>query len=109
MDPPKDHRNIKVTLNLPCPVRGPKIIIRDSAVDSLCHGANLAVPGVVEIDSDIKKDDLAAVFTLKGEGVALVKALMSTEEIVDKDKGECVKLERVFMDKGTYPDFRKKS
>ncbi|MCK4348066.1 MAG: RNA-guided pseudouridylation complex pseudouridine synthase subunit Cbf5, partial [Thermoplasmatales archaeon] len=49
----------------------PKIVIRDSAVDALCHGANLAIPGVVEIDTDIKKGDIVAILTLKGEGVAL--------------------------------------
>lgn len=87
----------------------PKIVIRDSAVDSLCHGASLAIPGVVEIDSDIKKGDLAAVLTLKGEGVALVKTLLSTEEIIEKDSGECASLERVLMKKGTYPSIWKKS
>ena len=77
----------------------PKIVIRDSAVDALCHGANLAVPGVVQIDSDIKKGDIAAVMTLKGEGVALVNALMSTEDIIQKDTGVCAGLERVLMKK----------
>jgi len=87
----------------------PKIVIRDSAVDALCHGASLAVPGVVEIDSDIKNGDMAAVLTLKGEGVALVSTLMSTEEIIQKDKGVCAHLERVLMNKGTYPSIWKKS
>ena len=86
----------------------PKIVLRDSAVDAVCHGASLAVPGVVEIDSDIKKDDIVAIFTLKGEVVALVKSLMSTEEIIQKDSGICCKLERVFMKKGTYPSIWKK-
>ena len=87
----------------------PKIVIRDTAVDALCHGASLAVPGVVEIDSDIKKDDLVAVLTLKEEGVALVKTLMSTVEIIQKDGGVCASLERVLMKKGTYPSIWKKS
>jgi H/ACA ribonucleoprotein complex subunit 4 len=86
----------------------PKIIIRDSAVDAICHGADLAIPGVVEIDSDINKDDKVAVFTLKGEIVALVKSLMSTEDIIQKDSGICCELERVFMKKGTYPSIWKK-
>ncbi len=87
----------------------PKIIIRDSAVDAICHGANLAVPGVVEVDTDINKNDLIAVMTLKGEAVALMKAVMSTTQIVEKDKGICAKLERVIMKKGTYPPIWKKS
>ena len=87
----------------------PKIVIRDSAVDALCHGANLAIPGVVEIDSDIKKGDLAGVFTLKGEGVAFVNTLMSTEDIIQKENGVCANLQRVLMNKGTYPSIWKKS
>lgn len=87
----------------------PKIVIRDSAVDAVCHGANLAVPGVVEVDTGIKKGDMAAVLTLKGEGVALANALMSTEQIIQKDSGICASLERVLMNKGTYPSIWKKS
>lgn len=86
----------------------PKIVIRDSAVDALCHGANLAIPGIVEVDSDIKKDDMAAVMSLKGEGVALVRSALSTEQIIEKDSGLCAILERVLMNKGTYPSFWKK-
>jgi H/ACA ribonucleoprotein complex subunit 4 len=87
----------------------PKIVIRDSAVDAICHGANLAVPGVAEVDSNIKKGDLVAIITLKGEGVALVKALISTEQIMQKDTGFCASIERVLMNKGTYPSVWKKS
>ena len=87
----------------------PKIVIRDSAVDALCHGANLAIPGVVEVDTEIKKGDMAAVITLKGEGVALVHSLLSTEEMIQKDTGLCATLERVLMNKGTYPSVWKKS
>jgi len=87
----------------------PKIVIRDSAVDALCHGAGLAIPGVVEVDSDIKKSDMTAVLTLKGEGVALVHALMSTEDIIQKDTGMCASINRVLMNKGTYPSIWKKT
>ena len=86
----------------------PKVIIRDSSVDAICHGANLAVPGVAAVDSGIQKDMLVAVLTLKGEGVGSGKALFSTEEILEKDSGICVNVERVFMKKGTYPPIWKK-
>jgi H/ACA ribonucleoprotein complex subunit 4 len=87
----------------------PKFVIRDSAVDALCHGARLAIPGIVELDSGIEKKDIVAVITLKGEAVAIVKSLMSTEEIIQKNKGFCAELERVLMKKGTYPPIWKKS
>jgi H/ACA ribonucleoprotein complex subunit 4 len=87
----------------------PKIVVRDSAVDALCHGANLAVPGVVEIDDEIKKGEIAAVLSLKGEGVALVKMEIPSQEVIEKDTGICASLERVLMNKGTYPSIWKKT
>jgi H/ACA ribonucleoprotein complex subunit 4 len=87
----------------------PKIVVRDSTIDALCHGANLAIPGVVEIDDDIKKGELAAVLSLKGEGVALVTLEMPSEQIIEKDSGICAHLERVLMNKGTYPSIWKKT
>jgi H/ACA ribonucleoprotein complex subunit 4 len=86
----------------------PKIIVRDSAIDALCHGANLAIPGVVEID-DMKVGEIAAVLSLKGEGVALVKMELPSVQVIEKDTGICATLERVLMNKGTYPSIWKKT
>jgi H/ACA ribonucleoprotein complex subunit 4 len=87
----------------------PKVVIRDSAVDALCHGASLALPGVVEVDTEIKNNDFVGILTMKGEGVALGKASMSTDEMLNKDTGICASLERVLMNKGTYPSIWKKT
>ncbi len=87
----------------------PKIIIADSAVDAICHGANLMIPGILEIDSDIKKDDLVLIKTLKDEAVAIARSDCSTEEIVAKEKGLCATLEKVIMKKDIYPSFWKKA
>ncbi|MCJ7572390.1 MAG: RNA-guided pseudouridylation complex pseudouridine synthase subunit Cbf5 [Candidatus Thermoplasmatota archaeon] len=87
----------------------PKIVVRDSAVDALCHGASLALPGVLEVDTGIKKNDIILILTLKDEAVAVGKSLMSTEEMIQKEKGFCTNLERVIMKKGTYPSIWKKT
>lgn len=81
----------------------PKIVIRDSAVDALCHGANLTAPGILAAETGITKDAMTAVLTLKGEAVALAKALVSTEEILDLNHGTVATLQRVVMPRGTYP------
>jgi H/ACA ribonucleoprotein complex subunit 4 len=81
----------------------PKVVVRDSAVDALCHGANLTAPGVLQVESGINKGTILAVFTLKGEAVALGKAVASTEEMLDLRHGTVVGLERVLMERGTYP------
>jgi H/ACA ribonucleoprotein complex subunit 4 len=81
----------------------PKIAVRDSAVDAVCHGANLTAPGILSVETGIEKDSILAVFTLKGEAVALAKALVSTEEILNLRHGTVATLERVVMPRGTYP------
>jgi H/ACA ribonucleoprotein complex subunit 4 len=81
----------------------PKIVVRDSAVDALCHGANLTAPGILKLETGLKKGVMTAVLTLKGEAVALAKALLSTEEILDLRHGTVATLQRVVMPRGTYP------
>jgi H/ACA ribonucleoprotein complex subunit 4 len=81
----------------------PKVYIRDSAVDALCHGAHLAAPGVLSLETGIKTKDVVAVFTQKGEAVALAKALASTEQILRMDHGFVTKSQRVLMPRGVYP------
>jgi H/ACA ribonucleoprotein complex subunit 4 len=81
----------------------PKITIRDSAVDALCHGANLTAPGILSAETGITKDTMAAVLTLKGEAIALAKALLSTEEIINLKHGTVATLQRVVMPRRTYP------
>jgi H/ACA ribonucleoprotein complex subunit 4 len=81
----------------------PKIYVRDSAVDAICHGASLTAPGVLSLETGISKDSMVAIFTLKGEAVALAKALVSTEEIFKMEHGVVAKTERVLMMRGTYP------
>ena len=81
----------------------PKIYVRDSAVDAICHGASLTAPGVLSLETGISKDSMVAIFTLKGEAVALAKALASTEEIFKMEHGVVAKTERVLMMRGTYP------
>lgn len=81
----------------------PKIIVRDSAVGALCHGANLTLPGVLAVQSGIEKNAVVAILTLKGEAVALAKSLLSTEDILNLKHGTAATLQRVLMPRGTYP------
>jgi len=81
----------------------PKIIIRDSAVDAICHGANLAAPGVLSLETEIKPKITVAILTQKGEAVALAKVLSTTEEILKMDHGIVANTQRVLMPRGTYP------
>jgi len=81
----------------------PKIYVRDSAVDAVCHGANLAAPGVLSLETGIALKAIVAVVTQKGEGVALSKALMPTDDIMKMNHGLVAKTVRVLMPRGVYP------
>ncbi len=81
----------------------PKIWIRDSAVEAVCNGAQLAVPGILRYSTGINVNDLIAVLTLKGEAVALMNAEMSSGKIQAESHGIAASPVRVIMPRGVYP------
>jgi len=81
----------------------PKVAVRDSAVESIVHGASLAVPGVAMLHEGIKKGDTVALLTLKGELIGLAKAQMTSEEIMQAEKGIAFKPQRIILEPGLYP------
>ncbi|MFQ6135333.1 MAG: RNA-guided pseudouridylation complex pseudouridine synthase subunit Cbf5 [Nitrososphaerales archaeon] len=80
-----------------------KMVIRDSAVSAICHGAQLAAPGVLKLSPDIAKGETVAIYTLKGELVAIGEASMTAREIEDSEKGLVAETRRVIMKQDTYP------
>jgi H/ACA ribonucleoprotein complex subunit 4 len=81
----------------------PSITVRDSAVDALCHGAPLAVAGILDVDASATRGHHVAVLTGKGEAIGFGHALMSPEEMVKAPSGIAVELSRVFMMPDIYP------
>lgn len=81
----------------------PKIWIRDSAVEAVCNGAQLAIPGILRYEAGIQVNDLVCVMTQKGEAVALMRADMSSGKIQAEDHGIAATIERVLMPSGVYP------
>jgi len=80
-----------------------RVVLRDSAVDAICHGARLGIPGVLAVSQGVKKDDTVALLSAKMELVAIGKALMPTEEVTGSRRGLAFSTERVVMKAGTYP------
>jgi H/ACA ribonucleoprotein complex subunit 4 len=81
----------------------PKIVVRDSAVDAVCHGASLTAPGVLSVESEVSKGGMVAIMTIKGEAIALARSELNTFEILNAKHGTVASLERVLMERGTYP------
>ncbi|MBY8998557.1 MAG: RNA-guided pseudouridylation complex pseudouridine synthase subunit Cbf5 [Candidatus Thorarchaeota archaeon] len=86
----------------------PVINIRDSAVDAICHGANLAASGVVSLSSDMKKGEMVILKTLKGEAVAVATCADTSDRIAKAKSGIVAISERVLMERGRYPSMWKK-
>jgi H/ACA ribonucleoprotein complex subunit 4 len=80
-----------------------RVVLRDSAVDAICHGARLGIPGILAFTEGVKKDDTVALMSSKQELVAIGKALMSTQELRGLQRGLAFTTERVVMKAGTYP------
>lgn len=83
--------------HLPC------IVVKDSAVDAICHGADLHAPGIVRLEEGINRGDPVIVYTLKGEAVSRGAATLSSTEMYRADKGICVETQKVLMRPGIYP------
>jgi H/ACA ribonucleoprotein complex subunit 4 len=79
------------------------VTVKDTAVEALCHGAPLMVPGILEADPAIAPGELVALLTRKGEAVALGRARSASPEWPVAKTGVAVDLERVLMDPGSYP------
>lgn len=81
----------------------PRLTIRDTAVDAVCHGASLAGVGVVGAEGAFTAGDPVGIFTQKGELVAIAEALVGSEKLLPGATGLVAAPRAVFMEASTYP------
>jgi H/ACA ribonucleoprotein complex subunit 4 len=84
-----------------------QIIIRDTAVDAICHGADLGINGVLSFHAGIEKKDKVAIMTQKGELVAFSLVLQSARKMISLHSGLVAKTKQVFMTRKIYPYWKK--
>lgn len=80
-----------------------RLVIKDSAVNAICYGAKLMLPGILRYESGIEVNDEIVMMTTKGEAISVGIALMSTATIATCDHGVVAKIKRVIMERDTYP------
>ncbi len=80
-----------------------QIRIRDSAVESVCQGAQLAIPGILSVSRGLEKGELVRIVTGKGELVAIGESQLDESQIKSQDHGIATITKRVIMSTGTYP------
>ncbi|KAK7463718.1 centromere/microtubule-binding protein cbf5 [Stygiomarasmius scandens] len=80
-----------------------RIVVKDSAVNAVCYGAKLMIPGLLRYELDISVHEEVVLMTTKGEAIALAIAQMSTVELATCDHGVVAKVKRCIMERDTYP------
>ncbi len=80
-----------------------KIFVKDSAIASIANGAPVYPNGITQIQEGIERGETVSVLSLKNELVALGISKMTSEEMYNRKKGSAVRTDRVFIEKGIYP------
>lgn len=79
------------------------IVVKDTAVEALCNGADLGPGGVAAVEKGIESGDKVSMLSGKGELIAVGKAEGSTGDIFDGKGDKAASLINVVMERGTYP------
>ncbi|QDZ22613.1 tRNA pseudouridine synthase [Chloropicon primus] len=80
-----------------------RVVVKDSAVNAICYGAKLMIPGLLRYENGIDVDDEVVLITTKGEAIAVGIAQMTTAVMATCDHGVVAKIKRVIMERDTYP------
>lgn len=80
-----------------------RVVVKDSAVNAICYGAKLMIPGLLRFEDGIDVNEIVVLMTTKGEAIALGIAQMCTADMVACQYGIVAKIKRVIMDRDTYP------
>lgn len=95
-----------------------RIVVKDSAVNAVCYGAKLMIPGLLRYgklhdqhiratlicaEDGIEVHEEVVLMTTKGEAIALGIAQMSTVELSSCDHGVVAKVKRCIMERDLYP------
>ncbi|KAK1075378.1 centromere/microtubule-binding protein cbf5 [Friedmanniomyces endolithicus] len=80
-----------------------RIVVKDSAVNAVCYGAKLMIPGLLRYEAGIEVHEEVVLITTKGEAIALAVAQMSTVELSSCDHGVVAKVKRCIMERDLYP------
>jgi len=80
-----------------------RVVVKDSAVNAVCYGAKLMLPGLLRYESGIDVYEEIVLITTKGEAIAIGIAQMSTVEMSSCDHGVVAKVKRCIMERDLSP------
>lgn len=80
----------------------PRIVVKDSAVNAICYGAQLMIPGVLRFEKSLEVGKEIVMMTTKGEAIATGIAQMTSAVVASVDHGCVAVIKRVVMERDTY-------
>lgn len=80
-----------------------RIVVKDSAVNAVCYGAKLMIPGLLRYEEGIEVNEEVVLMTTKGEAIAIGIAQMATADLASCDHGVVAKVKRCIMNRDLYP------
>lgn len=80
-----------------------RLVVKDSAINSVCYGAVLMIPGLLRFEDGIEVGEEVVMMTTKGEAIAIGIAEMNTAVMATCDHGRVARIKRVVMERDTYP------
>merc|ERR1712216_763238 len=80
-----------------------RIVVKDSAVNAICYGAKLMIPGLLRFEKNVEVGSKIVMMTTKGEAIATGIAQMTSAVIASVDHGVVAKIKRVIMERDVYP------
>ncbi|MHA2401990.1 MAG: RNA-guided pseudouridylation complex pseudouridine synthase subunit Cbf5 [Candidatus Kariarchaeaceae archaeon] len=79
----------------------PVVVVRENAIDPVCHGSNLAIPGILAF-TPFSTDSTVVMLSAKGELIAIGTALKPSQAIDSATMGPIVHPDKVIMPRKTY-------
>ena len=80
-----------------------RIVVKDSAVNAICYGAKLMIPGLLRYENGIEVNEEVVLMTTKGEAIAIGIAQMTTADLSTCDHGVVAKIRRCIMERDWFP------
>ena len=83
--------------------RHKRIVVKTSAINSICYGAKLMITGVIRAEKNIGKNDEVLLISLKGEAVAIATCITNIT-VLNVQKLACICIPKyIIMNRDEYP------
>mmetsp|Transcript_56005 Transcript_56005/g.114470 ORF Transcript_56005/g.114470 Transcript_56005/m.114470 type:complete len:369 (+) Transcript_56005:4241-5347(+) len=80
-----------------------RIIVKNSAINSLCYGANLATQGVSRLDKNIETGEEVLLVSSKGEAIAIAQSVINSQSFNGTNSGFIATVKNIIMRRDVYP------